>query len=196
MNQYPSHNTMYWAIWAFALAFIVVIFATARAAMSEALGAMGSRSETLSAPSADSGKPMEASPACVGVRTPGSARRENRNAVESILSRPARWSGSWCGFRDETILQGIATMVATKPPASPRCPSAHFPGVTDLVLVGAGRFGAHESNTGVDYPPHAAPGVFQPSHHKTKWACHEIPNRAVSAATAMQVSAVGGRDHA
>lgn len=114
--------------------------------------------EKLPAPSAGFGVTMmKAGPARVGVCAPGSAASETRNAIESILSRPSRWSASWCGFGDKTILQCIAATIATKSQASPRCSSPNFSG-RSVLFSGAGRLGAHESDTGVYYPPQAAPG--------------------------------------
>jgi hypothetical protein len=131
----------------------------------------------------------------LGVGQPRHHGSKTQNAVESILSRPARWSGSWCGFGDKTILQWPAMAVATRSPAAPRCAFGKFPGVT-VPHVGADGLGIRESNTAFGYSAHAAPGAFSTSLHNTKWACHEIPNREVSEATAKQVIAVGGRDHA
>jgi hypothetical protein len=159
MNRYPSHNTMYWAIWAFAVAFIVVILWTAIAAGREELAKTGSNAQTLSAPSADFGSTMEASPVRLGVGAPGSARRENQNAVESILSHDLRWTASWCGFADKTILQGIATGVATMLPARGQSRSTQFSGVP-ADHGGAGCSCARESNTAFPLPAHAAPEFY------------------------------------
>jgi len=117
--------------------------------------------EELPAPSAGFGVTMmKAGPARVGVCAPGSAASETRNAVESILSRPSRWSASWCGFGGTGALQDLATTIAMRSPAAPRCGPQTFSRRPVFVMYGAGRLGAHESNTGAQVRPHAAPGSF------------------------------------
>lgn len=184
MSTHRSDNLVYWAIWAFVVAFVVIIVATAIAAGREALA-----SKTLSAPSADLGRMMKADPVRLGVGASGSDSIGAQNAVESILSdlpvsspAPMRVPTA-LGLRKGSAMARIWAAKLCQTDFSRR------PG------SGVDSFPVHESDTASD-AAQAAPGVFPPSHHKSKWACREIPNRADSAATAMQVSAVGGRDHA
>jgi hypothetical protein len=95
----------------------------------------------------------------LGVGQPRNHGAKNENAVESILSRPFRWSASWCGFGGTGVLQRLATAVATKPQAAPRCSFWKFPGIT-VPHVGADGLGIRESNTAFGYFAHAAPGAL------------------------------------
>lgn len=107
----------------------------------------------LPALSAGYGVTMQESSARVGVRAPGNPAP----AVESILRADLRWTASWCALGGTGALQRLATTVATKPQAGPRCLLSNFPGVT-VVSSGAGVSCARESNTAFSVLAHAAPG--------------------------------------
>jgi hypothetical protein len=155
MNHRRHDSFVYWAIWVFAAAFAALIALTACAAGNEALAL-----NQLPAPQGAGLQPCDASRvAGLGVGQPRHHGAKNENAVESILSRPERWSRSWCGFRDKTILQWPAIAFATRSPAAPRCGFWKFPGVT-VNHGGADALGIRESNTASAGGSHAAPGSF------------------------------------
>lgn len=150
MNHRRHDNFVYWAIWVFAAAFAALIAITAWAASSQAVAAK-------QLPALGAGDNHGSRVAGLGVGQPRNHGAKNQNAVESILSRPFRWSACWCGFGETEVLQRLATAIATKPQAAPRCSFWKFPGVT-VPHVGADGLGIRESNTAAVFTAHAAPG--------------------------------------
>lgn len=148
MNRQRDDSFIYWTIWAFVVAFVVVIVATAIAAGREAIA-----SKTLSAPSADLGRMMKADPVRLGVGAPGSGGP----AVESIFSHDLAPGAPMGRLSRQNAPALDCNGSATAPFFSANRCRPTFPGVTG-VFNGAGSLGARESDTRVAIPRQAAPG--------------------------------------